>query len=42
MKATVYYTPSDVRVEQVPNPQIQAPTDAIVQITHACLCGSDL
>ena len=42
MKATVYYAPGDVRVEQVPDPQIQAPTDAIVRITHACICGSDL
>lgn len=42
MKATVYYAAGDVRVEQVPDSQIQAPTDAIVRITHACICGSDL
>ena len=42
MKATVYYAPGDVRVENVPDPTIQQPTDAIVKITHACICGSDL
>lgn len=42
MKATVYYAPGDVRVESVPDPQLQQPTDAIVRITHACICGSDL
>lgn len=38
----VYYAPGDVRVETVPDPMIQQPTDAIVRITHACICGSDL
>ncbi|MEH1769555.1 zinc-dependent alcohol dehydrogenase family protein [Nostoc sp.] len=42
MKATVYYAPGDIRVENVPDPTIQQPTDAIVRITHACICGSDL
>lgn len=42
MRATVYYGPGDVRVENVPDPKIQQPTDAIVRITHACICGSDL
>jgi threonine dehydrogenase-like Zn-dependent dehydrogenase len=42
MKATVYYAPGDVRVETVPDSTIQQPTDAIVRITHACICGSDL
>lgn len=42
MKATVYYAPGDVRVENVPEPTIQQSTDAIVKITHACICGSDL
>jgi threonine dehydrogenase-like Zn-dependent dehydrogenase len=42
MKATVYYAPGDVRVETVPDPVIQHSTDAIVRITHACICGSDL
>jgi len=42
MKATVYYAAGDVRVENVPDPVIVDPTDAIVRITHACICGSDL
>lgn len=42
MRATVYHAPGDVRVENVPDPEIQQPTDAIVRITHACICGSDL
>ncbi|MBE9014197.1 zinc-dependent alcohol dehydrogenase family protein [Pseudanabaenaceae cyanobacterium LEGE 13415] len=42
MKASVYYGKGDVRVETVPDPKIQDPTDAIVRITHACICGSDL
>lgn len=42
MKASVYYAPGDVRVETVPDSVIQQPTDAIVRITHACICGSDL
>ena len=36
------YGPGDVRVEQVPDPVLQAPTDAIVRVTLACVCGSDL
>jgi threonine dehydrogenase-like Zn-dependent dehydrogenase len=42
MKATVYHGPRDVRIESVPDPTIVDPTDAIVRITHACICGSDL
>ena len=42
MKATVYHGPRDVRVEQVPDAAIRAPTDALVRVTHACICGSDL
>ncbi|MBW4604460.1 MAG: zinc-dependent alcohol dehydrogenase family protein [Calothrix sp. FI2-JRJ7] len=42
MRATVYHAPGDIRVENVPDPVIKHPTDAIVKITHACICGSDL
>src|SRR5271165_3451982 len=42
MRATVYHAPGDVRVETVPDPIIVDPTDAIVRVTHACICGSDL
>ncbi|OHV32337.1 IMP dehydrogenase [Pseudofrankia sp. EUN1h] len=36
------YGPGDVRIENVPGPKIVEPTDAIVRITLACVCGSDL
>ncbi|MER5475240.1 alcohol dehydrogenase catalytic domain-containing protein [Streptomyces sp. NPDC002685] len=42
MRATFMYGPGDVRVENVPEPRIVEPTDAIVRITLACVCGSDL
>jgi threonine dehydrogenase-like Zn-dependent dehydrogenase len=42
MKAAVMYKVGDVRVENVPDPTIQTPTDAILRITRACICGSDL
>jgi threonine dehydrogenase-like Zn-dependent dehydrogenase len=42
MRATLLYGPGDVRVETVPDPRILQPSDAIVTVTRACVCGSDL
>jgi threonine dehydrogenase-like Zn-dependent dehydrogenase len=42
MRATVFIDKGDVRVQDVPDPSIERPTDAIVRVTHACICGSDL
>ncbi|MFE5339710.1 zinc-binding dehydrogenase [Isoptericola sp. NPDC056578] len=42
MRATFMYGPGDVRVEEVPDPTIVEPTDAVVRVTLACVCGSDL
>ncbi|HWJ85391.1 MAG TPA: alcohol dehydrogenase catalytic domain-containing protein, partial [Cellulomonas sp.] len=42
MLATFMYGAGDVRVETVPDPIIQQPTDAIVRVVRACVCGSDL
>ena len=42
MRATVIYGPGEVRVEDRPDPAITAPTDAIVRVVRACVCGSDL
>jgi threonine dehydrogenase-like Zn-dependent dehydrogenase len=42
VKATVYHGARDVRVETVPDPAIQAPTDALVRVVNAAICGSDL
>ncbi|MCW2977074.1 MAG: alcohol dehydrogenase [Actinomycetia bacterium] len=42
MKATVLYGAGDVRIENVSDPAIQEPTDAIIRVARACICGSDL
>jgi threonine dehydrogenase-like Zn-dependent dehydrogenase len=42
MKAVTWHGRRDVRVEEVPDPILQEPTDAIVKITSSGLCGSDL
>ncbi len=42
MKAVVFYGPGDKRVEDVPEPRIQEPTDAIVRVRTATICGTDL
>lgn len=42
MQATVLHGPRDVRFEKVPDPKLIHPTDAIIRITAACVCGSDL
>src|ERR1700760_2344710 len=42
MKAVVYHGKYDVRVEEVPDPKIEAPRDAIVKVTSTAICGSDL
>ena len=36
------YGAGDVRIENVPDPTIEEPTDALVRVTCACICGSDL
>ncbi|RZL80483.1 MAG: IMP dehydrogenase [Rhodococcus sp. (in: high G+C Gram-positive bacteria)] len=42
MRATIMYGAGDVRVENVPDPVLQQPTDAIVRVVRSCVCGSDL
>ena len=42
MRATVMYAAHDVRVENVPDARLTEPTDALVTVTRACICGSDL
>ena len=42
MRATVMYSAGEVRIEDVPDPSIVDPTDAILRVTRACICGSDL
>lgn len=42
MKALTYHGKRDVRVEEVPDPTIEHPTDAIIKVTSSGICGSDL
>src|SRR3989442_6754222 len=42
MRATVLYGAGDVRVEKVPDPRLIEPTDALLTVSRACICGSDL
>ncbi|MHA6795291.1 zinc-binding dehydrogenase [Pseudonocardia bannensis] len=42
MRATVLYAAGDVRIEEVPDPVLHEPTDAIVRVVRSCICGSDL
>ena len=42
MRATVMFGAGDVRIETVPDARVIEPTDALVTVTRACICGSDL
>jgi threonine dehydrogenase-like Zn-dependent dehydrogenase len=42
MRGVIMHGPGDVRVEDRETPTIEAPTDAIIRVTSACICGSDL
>jgi len=42
MRATVMHAAGDVRIENVPDATIVQPTDALIRVTRACICGSDL
>ncbi|WP_116813079.1 zinc-dependent alcohol dehydrogenase family protein [Steroidobacter cummioxidans] len=42
MRATIMHAAGDVRIENVPDATLAEPTDAVVRVTRACICGSDL
>ena len=42
MKAIVWHGIGDIRLDDVPEPKIQQPTDAIVRLTASAICGTDL
>lgn len=42
MKAAVYRGEGNIEIEDVEDPVIENPEDAIIRITHTCICGSDL
>ncbi|MBS0475150.1 MAG: IMP dehydrogenase, partial [Proteobacteria bacterium] len=41
MRATIMHKAGDVRIENVPDATIRHPTDAVIRVTRACICGSD-
>jgi threonine dehydrogenase-like Zn-dependent dehydrogenase len=42
MKALVWHRPKDIRCDEVPDPKIEHPRDAIIKVTCCAICGSDL
>jgi hypothetical protein len=42
MRATIIHGPRDVRFDEVPDASLKHPTDALVKVVAACVCGSDL
>src|SRR5437764_10954636 len=42
MRATIMHAAGDVRIENVPDATLIEPTDALLRVTRACICGSDL
>lgn len=42
MRGAVIHAPGDIRVEERPDPTIIEPTDAIIEVSATCVCGSDL
>lgn len=42
MKAIVFHGIGDIRLDDVPEPKIEKPTDAIVRLTASAICGTDL
>src|SRR5689334_3489058 len=42
MKAVVFHAVGDLRLDEVPEPRIVEPTDAIIRVTAAAICGTDL
>ncbi|SDN79897.1 Threonine dehydrogenase [Pseudomonas jinjuensis] len=42
MKAVVFHDVGDIRLDEVPDPVLQAPTDAIIRLTASAICGTDL
>jgi threonine dehydrogenase-like Zn-dependent dehydrogenase len=42
MRAAIFNGPGSITVGERPDPTIQSPTDAVVRVVLACVCGSDL
>jgi threonine dehydrogenase-like Zn-dependent dehydrogenase len=42
MKALVWHSPKDIRCDEIPDPKIEHPRDAVIKVTTCAICGSDL
>ena len=42
MRAVVFHGVGDIRLNNVPDPKLEAPTDSIVRLTASAICGTDL
>ena len=42
MKAVVWHGIGDIRLDEVPEPRVEQPTDAVVRLTASAICGTDL
>lgn len=42
MKAAIFVEPGKMTVKEMPKPEVEFPTDAVIRIVRACVCGSDL
>jgi len=42
MRAVIFKEPGEIEVVDRPNPVIKEPTDAVIRVVLACVCGSDL
>ena len=42
MRAAVFEGPGNIRIQHVPDPEVELPTDAVVRVVSAALCGTDL
>ncbi len=42
MRAAVFEGPGNIRIQDVPDPEVELPTDAVVRVVSAAICGSDL
>jgi threonine dehydrogenase-like Zn-dependent dehydrogenase len=42
MQAVVFHAPHDVRVEEVPKPEVEEPGDVVLKVDRAAICGTDL
>jgi threonine dehydrogenase-like Zn-dependent dehydrogenase len=42
VRAAVFEGPGNIRIQQVPDPEVELPTDAVVRVVSAAICGSDL